>query len=187
MLLDPQNILNFWFVDIGRDKWFALDAKLDVTIREQFGSIYEQAARGDLKKWEETPEGMLALLLLLDIFPRRMFRGTARAYAMDEKALDLARTAIIKHFDDRIDRAFKLFFYVPFQHSEHIGDQRLAVFYIRERTKEPIWVDAAEWRLQTIQRFGRFPHRNERLGRQTTPEEISFLAQRDGEMRNVAS
>lgn len=175
MLTDPEEILNFWFYEVGPDRWFIQDSELDETVRTRFLAAHERAALDGLREWEETPEGMLSLLLLLDTFPRRMFRGTPRAYATDEAALDLARQAIISHFDDRIDRNFKFFFYLPFLHSEHASDQRLAVFYVRERTKEPDWVDRAEARLDIIQRFGRFPHRNQILGRESTPEEISFL------------
>jgi len=175
MLNDPEEILNFWFYQIGPARWFVDDPDLDATVRERFLVAHERAALDGLREWEETPEGMLCLLLLLDTFPRRMFRDTPRAYATDEAALDLARQAIIKHFDDRIDRTFKLFFYLPFEHSESAGDQRLAVFYVRERTKEPDWVDSAEWRLKVIQTFGRFPHRNAVLERDSTPEELAFL------------
>jgi len=150
---------------------------LDETIRARFLPAYERAALDLLKEWEDTPEGTIALLLLLDTFPRRMFRGEARAYATDEAALELARSAIIRHFDDRIDRGFKLFFYLPFSHSEHLSDQRLAIFYMRERTKEPVWVDAAEARFEIIETFGRFPHRNQLLGRVSSPEEQVFLNQ----------
>ncbi len=181
MLTDPEEILNFWFYEVGPKRWFAHDLALDEAVRERFLAAHERAALDELREWEETPEGMLCLLLLLDVFPRRMFRGTARAYATDETALELARQAIIRHFDDRIDRNFKLFFYLPFEHSENMGDQRLAVFYVRERTKDPEWVDAAEWRAQTIQRFGRFPHRNVVLGRVSTLEETSFLEGASGE------
>src|SRR5271168_4972848 len=136
MLATPEDILNFWIYVVGRDRWFKEDRALDATIRERFLAIYEKAAEGSLKDWEETPEGMLALMLLLDQFPRRMFRGTSRAFETDEMALDLARDAIIKHFDDRIEKQYKLLFYLPFVNSESLGDQRLALFYIRERTRE---------------------------------------------------
>ncbi|MDD5585878.1 MAG: DUF924 family protein [Alphaproteobacteria bacterium] len=177
MSLAPEDILNFWFMETGQNRWFASDPALDEVLRGRFLETHEQAARGGLKKWEDTPEGMLALLLLLDIFPRRMFRNTPRAYATDGLALELARSAIIKHFDDRIDRLFKLFFYLPFGHAESAGNQRLAVYYIRERTKEPAWIDEAGERQQIIRCFGRFPHRNAALGRATTPEEAEYLAQ----------
>lgn len=175
MLQDAEEILNFWFYDVGPDRWFNDDAELDETIRSRFLAAYERAEQDELRQWEETPEGVIALLLLLDTFPRRMFRDTPRAYATDDHALEISRQAVIHHFDDRIDRNYKLFFYLPFQHSENMGDQRLASFYVRERTKEPDWVDEAERRYQIIQVFGRFPHRNEVLGRETTTDEATYL------------
>ncbi|HUY69107.1 MAG TPA: DUF924 family protein [Alphaproteobacteria bacterium] len=177
MPLTPEDILNFWFYEIGRERWFADDRALDGQIRDKFLPPYENAIAGGLTEWEATPEGALALLLLLDQFPRRMFRGTARAFESDERALDLARAAIIKHFDDRIDRSFKLFFYLPFLNSESMGDQRLALFYIRERVKENDWLARAEQHFDIIQRFGRFPQRNPILGRALTAEETEFLKQ----------
>ena len=117
----------------------------------------------------------MALLILLDQFPRRMFRGTGRAFEGDEEAVEIARQAIIKHFDDRIDRQFKMLFYLPFLNSEDLGDQRLALYYIRERAKEQNWLPVAEQHLEIVQRFGRFPQRNPLLGRQPTPEEVEYL------------
>jgi uncharacterized protein (DUF924 family) len=172
---EAQDVLNFWFYEVGRERWFANDASLDDQVRARFTAVYEEAVAGKLKDWEETPEGMLALMLLLDQFPRRMFRGTSRAFETDDMAVDLARSAIIKHFDDRIDREYKLLFYLPFLNSESMGDQRLALFYIRERTKESDWLMLAEMNFETVQRFGRFPQRNPILGRQPTPEEAAFL------------
>jgi len=173
--MKPEDVLNFWFYEVGRERWFADDRALDLQIRERFLAVHEQAAQGALKEWQTTPEGALALLLLFDEFPRRMFRGTSRAFETDELALELARYAIIKHFDDRIDKQFKLFFYLPFLNSESMGDQRLALFYIRERTRESEWLNRAEQHFNTIQRFGRFPQRNPVLGRELTPEEAEFL------------
>ncbi|MGE3622288.1 MAG: DUF924 family protein [Bdellovibrionales bacterium] len=178
MSINPEDILNFWFYEVGRDRWFTDDRTLDSQIREKYLPLYEQAVSGQLKAWEANPEGVLALLLLLDHFPRRMFRGTSRAFETDEMALELARSAIIKHFDDRIDKTFKLFFYLPFLNSESMGDQRLALFYIRERTKEDDWLSRAEAHFNMIQRFGRFPDRSPILGRELTPEEAEFLKQR---------
>ncbi len=173
---DCDDILNFWFSEVGAERWFSDDPALDGKLRANFLETYEAAVRGELRKWEDTPEGMLALVLLVGYFPYLMFRGDPKAYATEDLALDLARAAIIRHFDDRIDKGFKLFFYLPFSHSERIGDQRLAIFYIRERTKEPDWVDAAEHRLNVVQKFGRFPERNAVLGRESTPEEKAYLA-----------
>lgn len=174
-MADPEEILNFWFYEVGPERWFAEDPALDATIRERYLAVHERAALEELREWENTPEGALALLLLLDTFPRRLFKGTPRAYATDDLARDLARQAIIRHFDDRIDWTFKLLFYMPFLHSEHLGDQRLALYYVRERTKNADWMDRAEWRHDTVARFGRFPHRNAILGRESRPEEIEFL------------
>jgi uncharacterized protein (DUF924 family) len=148
---------------------------LDAKIRAQFLPLYEEAAKGGLTDWRHTPEGMLALMLLLDQFPRRMFRGTSRAFETDELALDLARDAIINHFDDRIDKNYKMLFYLPFLNSENVGDQRLALFYIRERAKEEEFLTIAEKNFEVLQRFGRFPQRNPILGREPTPEEMEFL------------
>lgn len=175
MSLDAEEILNFWFYEVGPDLWFKEDPELDKTILSRFEAAYASAEKGELSQWEETPEGVIALLLLLDAFPRLMFRGTPRAYATDEVALEIARQAVINHFDDRIDRNYKLFFYLPFQHSENMGDQRLASFYVRERTKEPSWVSEVERCYQIIQVFGRFPERNEALGRDSTEDERAYL------------
>ncbi len=161
----PEDILNFWFYEVGRDRWAEEGDPLDSLIRERYLSQHEQAVRGEFKKWEGTPEGMLALLLLLDEFPRHMFRGTARAYDNGEQTLDLARRAIIDHFDDRIDRQYKLIFYLPYLYSENLANQRLALFYIRERVKDSEWLAKAEDNHDKIARFGRFPERDALLGR----------------------
>jgi uncharacterized protein (DUF924 family) len=164
-MCDAEDILNFWFYEVGRDKWFRHEEALDTQIRERFLPAYGKAMHGDLNKWRDTPEGMLALLLLLDEFPRRMFRNTARAFETSEMAVELARDGIIKHFDDRIDRQYKLLFYLPFLNSENIGDQRLALFYIRERVKDNDWLVKAEESHEIVQKFGRFPERDAILGR----------------------
>ena len=114
-------------------------------------------------------------MLLFDQFPRRMFRGTSRAFETDELALELARNAIINHFDDRIGREYKMLFYLPFVNSESISDQRLALFYIRERAKEQELLSFAEQHFNIVERFGRFPQRNPILGREPTAEESEFL------------
>ena len=164
-MFNPEDILNYWFYEIGRERWFEEGDPLDSQIRDRFLEDHEKAVRGDLRKWEQTPEGTLALLLLLDEFPRHMFRGTPRSFENGETALDLARSAIIEHFDDRIDRQYKLLFYLPFLNSENIGNQRLALFYIRERVKDSEWLIKAEESHDAVLRFGRFPQRDAILGR----------------------
>jgi len=174
-MCEAEDILNFWVYEVGRERWFANDPALDTQIRERFQETYEQAITGKLKAWEHTPEGMLGLMLLFDQFPRRMFRGTTRAFETDDLAVELARQAIINHFDDRIDAQYKLLFYLPFLNSENMGDQRLALYYIRERARENEWLSLAETNFEIVQRFGRFPQRNPILGRDPTPEEAAFL------------
>ncbi len=175
MAKNAEDILDFWFNSIGMEHWFDGDSSLDELMREQFIELYQAAADEKLPTWIKTPESMLALVLLLSEFPRRMFRGTAKAYATDDLALEYARKAIIEHFDDRIDKTYKLIFYLPYLHSESIGDQRLALFYIRERTKEQMWLSMAERNTDIIDQFGRFPERNAILGRQSNAQEEAFL------------
>jgi len=155
---------------VGRDKWFADEEAVDALLCKKFFGEYERAVRGDYKKWEETPEGALALLLLLDEFPRRMFRNTPRAYETGDRAINLAREAILKHFDDRIDRQYKLLFYLPFLNSENLGNQRLSLYYIRERVKDAEWLGRAEKNYETVQCYGRFPERDAILGRKAEKE-----------------
>ena len=171
----PEDILAFWFNDVGRDRWFAEDLALDTMMRARFAEVQGRAAREERERWKNTPEGMLALVLLLDEFPRRMYRGTPKAFESDDLARDLAREAIVRHFDDRIDKLYKLIFYLPFLNSEDMGDQRLALYYIRERTREDTWLTLAERNFDIVERFGRFPQRNTILGRELTPEEVEFL------------
>ena len=175
---DVNDIINFWFNEVGQDRWFNADPALDHAVLKNFESTYQMALDGQLRQWEATPEGMLTLILLFDTFPQRMYRGTPQAYATLDLALDYARIAIINHFDDRIDRSFKLFFYTPFLNSEYMGDQRLSLFYIRERTKREEWLVMAEQAFDLIHRFGRFPERNAILGRTSTPEEEAYLTGR---------
>lgn len=175
MNVAPEDILDYWSREVGPERWFIRDKAIAEALRQKFLSCHERAVNGALTDWEGNPTGMLGLMLLLDQFPRHMFAGTSRAYATDTVALDLARTAIIKHFDDRIDGAYKLCFYLPFSHSESMSDQRLALFYIRERTKNMDWLDYAETHYNAIQTFGRFPERNKALGRVSTAAEEDYL------------
>jgi uncharacterized protein (DUF924 family) len=179
MSIAPEELLEYWFNEVGVDHWFTPDPARDAVITSRFLETHERAVNGALTEWEDNPVGMLGLMLLLDQFPRCMFRNTPRAYATDDAALDLARTAIIKHFDDRIDASYKFCFYLPFAHSEQMGDQRLALFYIRERTKNPKWLDYAELCYNTIQQFDRFPQRNKTLSRVSNKAEEDFLSRYD--------
>jgi uncharacterized protein (DUF924 family) len=165
-------LLAFWR-EAGPSRWFKKDAQFDDIFRSRFLGDHEAAARGELDAWARSPEGALALLLLLDQFPRNAFRGSARMFATDAKGLALAKEALDQGFDMAVDAALRNFFYVPFMHSEELADQNRAVELTRPLDKEAHHF--AVLHRDIIARFGRFPHRNPILGRQTTPEEQQFL------------
>ena len=168
----PQDVLAFWRA-AGPDKWFKKDEAFDAEIRTRFLATYEAAAAGALA-WDETAEGALALLIVLDQFPRNMFRGSARAFAADPLARKIAAQAIERGLDQKVAVAERSFFYLPFEHSETLADQERCVALNRASGD----ADALKWaelHADIIRRFGRFPHRNAVLGRVTTPEEQAFL------------
>ncbi len=168
----PHDVLAFWRA-AGPDKWFTKDAAFDEAIRARFLATYEAAAGGALA-WDDTAEGALALLIVLDQFPRNMFRGSARAFAADPLAREVAARTIARGFDQKVSVAERAFFYLPYEHSETLADQELCVALNRARG-DPDGLKWAEVHADVIRRFGRFPHRNAALGRATTPEEQAFL------------
>ena len=156
--------------------WFAKDDAFDARFRERFEAAHFVAARRELDQWAETPEGALALLILLDQFPRNCFRGTAHAFATDPLARMFAVRALDAGFDRAVENDLRRFFYLPLQHAEDMAlqDRQLALFQAMERPADDRW---AEHHHAIIERFGRFPHRNRALGRETTAEEKAFLEQ----------
>lgn len=177
----PADILAFWFGDRAsaeretyRDAWFVKSAEFDAEIARRFGADVEIALRGGFTKWETGVDGTLALILLLDQFNRNLNRGTARAFAGDECALALAKTALANGFDQRVPLVERQFFYMPFEHSEDLNDQDRCCALMKTLS-DPKLDDYAERHRAIIKRFGRFPHRNAALGRASTPEEIAFL------------
>jgi uncharacterized protein (DUF924 family) len=168
-----DDVLAFW-TEAGSDKWFSKDDAFDSAIRETFLATYEAAAAGRLAGWEETPNGALALVIVLDQFPRNMFRGSARAWAADPLARAVAKRAIASDYDRDVSAELRSFFYLPLMHSEDIGDQELCVELCRALGSAET-LKYAELHADIIRRFGRFPHRNSVLGRETTPEERAFL------------
>lgn len=182
----PAEILEFWFSDRSRALWFEKNQAFDEEIRNRFGTTVAAACQGELESWSETPDGALALLLLLDQFTRNIHRGTPRAFAGDARARAVATAAIERGFDRQIPLDRRHFFYLPFEHSEDAGDQRRSVELFRD------WAEAHDgaardraleqmtyvYRHQEIvERFGRFPHRNAILGRESTAKEIQFLTE----------
>ncbi|WP_230531031.1 DUF924 family protein [Microvirga roseola] len=176
-LATTDEVLSFWR-EAGPDKWFAKDNAFDQACRERFLPTYEAAARGDLNEWELTPEGALAVVLLLDQFPRNMFRGTREVYKTDPVALMAADRAIERGFDRQVEPDLRRFFYLPFIHSESLRHQERSVA-LNEALGEEDSIHWARHHHDVIARFGRFPHRNAILGRETTPEEEAFLAEDD--------
>ena len=168
----PADIIAFWR-EVGPKRWFEKHDDIDAEINRRFLARHDQAAAGELGSWEQNAEGTLALLILLDQFPRNMFRGQARAFATDEMALSIASRAILNGFDGAFDD-MRTFFYLPFMHSEDLGDQEKAIAFYRAYNNED-GVKWAELHADIIRRFGRFPHRNAVFGRATTAEEQAFL------------
>ena len=172
----PRDVLDFWLKDTPSAKWFANDAALDAEIRTRFEEAWRLGCAGKLKDWENEPNGALALIILLDQFPRNMFRGTAEAFASDSLAREIAKRAIAQKRDLEVPAAFRSFFYLPLTHSENLSDQETCVQLNRERLGE----NDSSYRYalmhkDTIERFGRFPARNKALGRANTAEEQEFL------------
>jgi uncharacterized protein (DUF924 family) len=170
----PTDVLAFWRA-AGPDKWFEKDPAFDAEIAARFLDLWRAAAHGELATWEETAEGALALVVVLDQFSRNMFRGEARTYEADALARAVAERAIARGFDRQVPYAERQFFYLPLMHSEHLPDQDRCVELARGYGDDK-FTQYAEQHADIIRRFGRFPHRNAMLGRASTPEEQSFLA-----------
>ena len=171
--LSPGDVLAFWLA-AGPDRWFREDEAFDAEIRARFQGIYDDAAAGRLSSWENTQDGALAAVIILDQLPRNMFRGSARAYATDSMARAVAQRAIARGFDQRIAMPARVFFYLPFEHSEDPVDQEYCLTLL-QATGDADLVEWGELHADIIRRFGRFPHRNAVLGRVTTPEEQTFF------------
>lgn len=178
-----EEILDFWFGgEAGeegfREVWFQRDEDFDREIRERFAGDYEKAAAGELDDWMALPRGCLALILLLDQFPRNLFRNDPRAYATDGKAREVADHAVTTGLDRGLAPVERMFVYLPFEHSESVEGQRRSVelflaLDVELGTSEVL--DYASRHREVIERFGRFPHRNEILGRPSSAEEREFL------------
>ena len=169
---NTEAVLRFWFEEHAKD-WFVKDPAFDAEIRARFLAVHETAAAGSLAHWADAPRGCLALVILLDQFPRNMFRGEARAFATDPLARAAARVILERGWDRQMTQPEQLFAYLPFEHSEALEDQDLACELMRDFDEEQRHY--AERHRDIIRRFGRFPHRNDLLGRESTAAEIEFL------------
>lgn len=174
-LLMPGEVIDFW-LQAGPEKWFAKEAAFDAEIGLRFEGLHHAAARGELADWADHWQGALALLLLLDQFPRNLYRSSAHAFATDPLARSIARAAIDAGHDQAAPENLRVFFYLPFEHSELIEDQELCVeLCARLDASGSEWAKWARLHRDVVVRFGRYPHRNAALGRATTPEEQAFL------------
>ena len=171
--VSPADILAFWRA-AGCDRWYSSDDAFDADLRHRFLGLWRKALAGELSCWEATDDGALALVIVLDQFPRNMFRADVRAYSSDALALEVADRAIARGADRRMAADLLEFLYLPLMHSEHLADQQRCVELFRN-TSNADNLRYAEDHADIIRRFGRFPHRNAVLGRITTPEEQVFL------------
>jgi uncharacterized protein (DUF924 family) len=182
-----REIIDFWFGAPGspergvpRKAWFEKSADFDAAIRERFSTLLEAAAAGRLALWARTPLAALALVIVFDQFPRNMFRGTPRAFATDSRALEISLGIVERGFDAAYLPVERAFAYLPFEHAEDIAMQRRSLALFAKLPPSAVsasYTDYARRHHGVIERFGRFPHRNEILGRASTPEESEFLEQ----------
>jgi uncharacterized protein (DUF924 family) len=184
---DFREVLDFWFGPAGspeygrpRDAWFRKSDAFDDAIRTRFLELHRQAADGHLQPWRTAPDSLLALIVVLDQFPRNLFRGTSRAFATDARALAAAQLTVARGFDRLLLPVQRWFVYLPFEHAEDLALQRRCMELFEGLRSDPDSagsIDFARRHFEIIARFGRFPHRNAILGRISTPEEIEFLEQ----------
>lgn len=179
MNAEIRSVLDFWFAPGMEDRWFKRSDDFDREIVSRFGALYERSRLGELNDWAETREGALALTIVLDQFPRNMFRGSPRAFESDHQARTLCRKVLAKGFDKASSLEERRFLYLPLEHSESLRDQKDSVEAFRQLADEEA-LDYAVQHHDIIAQFGCFPHRNAVIGRETTPDEAEFLKTHKG-------
>lgn len=178
-MTSAQEVIRFWFTEAGPKKWFEKDAAFDEEIRSRFGSLHKQAAQGELWPWRETMEGRLAEIIVLDQFSRNLFRGQPEAFRQDGMALVLAQEALRQDGLEQLPVEQRAFLYMPFMHSESLLIHETALRLFSEEGLEENYKYELEHH-KIIARFGRYPHRNQALGRESTEEEKQFLKEHAG-------
>jgi uncharacterized protein (DUF924 family) len=173
----PEEILAFWLDEIGPKGWYDAPQSLDEDILTKFGALWDSAMEGRYGLWLPYPSGALAYIILLDQFPRNMFRGTGKSFASDKVALAAAKQAISRGWDLKIDEPARQFFYMPLMHSESLEDQDHCVRLMKERMPESGASNLLHARVhrEEIREFGRFPYRNDALDRSSTAREKAYL------------
>ena len=169
-----RDLLDYWFSEDVKKFWFNSTPAFDQQLRESYADLWQQAANGELDFWCESAEGCLALVILLDQFPLNMFRGTAESFSTEQQSRDIARLAIEKNFDSQLSPEQKAFLYMPFMHSENLEDQTEALRLFDQPGLEDNF-RFARHHYGIVEKFGRFPHRNKVLGRQSSEAEIAYL------------
>ena len=170
----PQEIIDFWFSDEVRKLWFNSTSEFDAQLRERYQLLWQQASHGELDHWQKTALGCLALVIILDQFPLNMFRNQAQSFATEEQSRVVARHAIEQGFDQAMEVSSRAFLYMPFMHSETLAEQQRAL----ELFDQPGLEDNrrfARHHFDIIETYGRFPHRNQVLGRESSPDEVEYL------------
>lgn len=171
-----RDVLLYWFDELGPTGWFKRSEETDAAIRERFAGVIDEIAAAPIEHLKGDAETALAALIVLDQFPRNVFRNTPRAFAYDGKALSLARASVGEGLDRAVPKARRLFVYLPFEHSEDLADQDIAVQLISS-LGDAGYTGYAEAHRDVVARFGRFPHRNAILGRASTAEEEAYLSE----------
>jgi uncharacterized protein (DUF924 family) len=174
-----RSLIDFWFSDEAKRYWFRSTRAFDKRLTDSYADIWEQAKKGVLDDWQRTAEGSLALVIVLDQFPLNMFRGTAKSFSTEALSLTVARGAIERVFDKELPTNQKSFMYMPFMHSEDLADQALGVEYFSQPGLESN-IRFAKHHFGIVERFGRFPHRNKILGRESSTAEIKYLNSKQG-------
>lgn len=169
-----NDVLDFWYAPETAKKWFNSTPEFDLEIKQRFESLWELAAANQLNEWQHTPQGSLALCIVMDQFPLNMFRGDAKSYQTEAQSIEVAKVAIAMGYDEEIEVEKVSFLYMPLMHSESLADQELCVSCFDKRALQNNLRFAKHHRDLIIE-FGRFPHRNALLNRKSTPEEISYL------------
>lgn len=169
-----REVIDFWFSDDVKKRWFASTPAFDRELRERFHGLWEQARGGELDQWMESAEGCLALVIILDQFPLNMFRGEAESFSTEARSREVARVALERGFDQELSTEQKAFVYMPFMHSEDLADQERSLQLFDQPGLESNFRFARHHH-EIVREFGRFPHRNEILGRESSAAEIEYL------------
>lgn len=169
----PETVLDYWYGPAMAPHWFSSTPAIDADIRERFEGLWRRVAAGELDAWADSPEGALALAIVLDQFPLNMYRGRAESFATEQRAVAVAKAAVARGFHLGLAPERRLFLFMPLMHSEAPDDQDLSVSLFQSSGLDGRW---PEHHRGIVRRFGRFPHRNAILGRESTPEELAYLA-----------